>query len=1235
VTIAAPPVQRASPFKGLNPFTEQDADYFFGREGETRVIADNLLATRLTLLYGASGVGKSSLLAAGVMQRLAELPEAVVVAFPGTQSEDERRRKSWRDEPLEAVLGAIHEAIADRGFEVEPAPQHDLVAVLQHYTSALDVEILLILDQFEEYFLYHKEPFSPGTFAHGLVGVLTNPTLAVNVLIAIREDAYASLDHFKGRIPLLYDNYLRVAQLSLEHARDAIEKPVEQYNELVAEEGAETLVEPALIDAVLTQFLSVDVALGLTGKGAIGQGNQPSRQGVEPPYLQLVMQRLWDEERSRDSRWLRLSTLDELGGAEQIVRTHLDEALSELDDKEAAAKVFGRLVTPSGTKIAQLARDLAESENLPLDRVTAVLEPLAAERIVRPVAPAPGKTEVRWEIFHDVLAPAILDWRARRVLMDSLAEQERKRAEAEDEASRRRRMSRALAAVAILAIVAAVAAAFVAKIAIDNEHKAEEAQRRTETSNLVRDAAVALRSDPARALTGAARAVSQERERGEVSDAAVAALRQAVRVSALSTILDPRSDGPVQKAIVTPDGIVTVAGRRIDLWQPGDGAHVDGTSLDGRVVEIAGAPGVVVAGTSRGEVLEWRPGAGVRSLGPVDGAVERIVIGPRGAVVVAGSKLFVQAGDGRMRQVADDVVAVDARGQRFATTIPTGLEVAEIASPDRRTVLTWPRAQRLPDSLAAFSGDGRVIVAASRISDVSGPSVFGGGPAPAAVPVETGNRRQATRSHVRAWDVRSGEPIAGITRRKDPTAVAVDKRGRTLAVAATDGSGYVWRPSANRDASLDSYHTLDGHTNLISSIAFTPDGRWVVTGSGDGTARVWSVTTGDPAATLLGHDDWVSAAAIDPDGRRIVTASDDGTARVWRFPVALPDATADGVGVFGGGSLSADGREIVVLNGRRDAGELVDIASGETVRRFDRGQALAAQFGPDRTVLTASPNHVAAWDPGSGAPVGRRISGAIQAPPIVSADRETAVVATRKGLRHWRVSEGALGPALPKSAELFDFVLSPNGRYVAAHVGPHKVRVWDLSSGELIREFKRNRTDWGAGLAISPDGRRVVIAEGARAAALPLASGVAPYVAPGHADVTTIRFSNDGKLLLTAGLENTARVWDANTGAKLAALRGHAGSISAAAFSPDNRLVITGSQDGTARIWDARSGELLEEVGQDAEDPVNSVAFAADSRRFLSGSFDGAAAYSCVACGSTTDLLRLAHERAMSETSRP
>lgn len=196
-------------------------------------------------------------------------------------------------------------------------------------------------------------------------------------------------------------------------------------------------IEPALVNAVLSQVQVGRVVLGEAGRGTVLQAN-PDAQ-IETPYLQLVLTRLWERERMAGSNALHLATLEQLGGAEEIVRAHLQHAIDDLSlpEQAIAASVFDRLVTPSGTKIAQTARDLARYARVSEQELDLVLERLAGgqNRILRPVAPAPDRPDApRYEIFHDVLSSAILEWRAKyekgQEQHKLQAELERKRAEA-------------------------------------------------------------------------------------------------------------------------------------------------------------------------------------------------------------------------------------------------------------------------------------------------------------------------------------------------------------------------------------------------------------------------------------------------------------------------------------------------------------------------------------------------------------------------------------------------------------------------------------------------------------------------------------------------------------------------------------------------------------------------------------------------------------------------------------
>jgi hypothetical protein len=392
---ALPAIGRTGcPYKGLDHYAEQDALFFFGREVECDLVAANLLAARLTLLYGESGVGKSSLLDAGVVPRLREEPGLAVVVF-----------RSWGGDPIAGLCAAICEAA---GLE-RPAGGSSLANTIAACTERPGRDLAVILDQFEEYFLYHQREDGDGTFAVEFPRAVNQLELPVSFLVSIREDALARLDRFKGRIPDLFGNYLRVDRLGRNAGRDAIVRPLDEYQRRVPGDQC-VEIEPQLVEAVLDQVQVGNVGLGPTGAGVI-DGVRESQ--IEAPYLQLVLTRLWEEESTAGSRVLRLETLDHLGGAQRIVPAHLDTAMAKLQPRErdVAARVFRFLVTPSGTKIAHCASDLADYAGVPADEVGPLLDTLGGPqaRILRRTG------DGRYEIYHDVLAAAILDyWRARR-----------------------------------------------------------------------------------------------------------------------------------------------------------------------------------------------------------------------------------------------------------------------------------------------------------------------------------------------------------------------------------------------------------------------------------------------------------------------------------------------------------------------------------------------------------------------------------------------------------------------------------------------------------------------------------------------------------------------------------------------------------------------------------------------------------------------------------------------------
>lgn len=426
------------PYKGLQPYTQQDRAFFFGRERDQQIIISNLYASQVTVFYGASGVGKSSVLLAGSVPLLQQEKNLAVVVFRNWQVPT----FLWdlKTKTLEAVNQAAgREIVADLSLPLDE--------FLEKMTRALRGPIFFIFDQFEEYFLYNPGSADSDGFEAEFARAVNRKDVNVNFLLSLREDGLSKLDRFQGRIPTLLSNMLRLEHLDIAAARDAITKPLEVYNRQLPDGQPPMTIEPELVEAVLNDLRGVKVASEQAGRGQVGQPSSDRNDTeIETPFLQVVLMRLWNEERAVGSHVLRLQTFEALGRAENIARTHLDNVMSKLTAAEHndAASILRYLVTPSGTKIAQEAGALASWTELTEQDTQAILTRLSAQdmRILRTIQ-APGQP-THYEIFHDVLAQAILNWRRRFVaqqLEEKIRQEEQERVkEAQSEAERRREL---------------------------------------------------------------------------------------------------------------------------------------------------------------------------------------------------------------------------------------------------------------------------------------------------------------------------------------------------------------------------------------------------------------------------------------------------------------------------------------------------------------------------------------------------------------------------------------------------------------------------------------------------------------------------------------------------------------------------------------------------------------------------------------------------------------------------
>jgi WD40 repeat protein/tRNA A-37 threonylcarbamoyl transferase component Bud32 len=480
----------------------------------------------------------------------------------------------------------------------------------------------------------------------------------------------------------------------------------------------------------------------------------------------------------------------------------------------------------------------------------------------------------------------------------------------------------------------------------------------------------------------------------------------------------------------------------------------------------------------------------------------------------------------------------------------------------------------------------------------------------------------------RVWDVATGREVAAI-RWPEGTTVTVrmarfspdGKRIVTAGVRMGSGSPDFQLPTlwdAATGKKLIAYRGHDANWISVSSAAFSPDGTRVVTTANDRTARIYDAATGNELAVLRGHDDTVLHARFSPDGRQVLTISDDQTARIWdaSFDDDGPPRRGPWVGVQRA-AFSPDGRRIAVTCYQRPCA-VWELATGKrlAVLQSQGNMTLYGfHFSPDgQRVLGAVEGERGCplWDAATGKVVATLIGARVAR---FSPDGSRIVTADRTG----RIWDAATGKELlvlggKPSPPIFDAVFSPDGKQVLTRASgpglsqtdPDNVTafLWDAVTGAQLLALKDSDINMSGNctaIVFRPDGRRLLTASANRTARIwDAENGKELRVLRGHTGcVNSAAYSPDGKLVVTVSSDRTARLWDADSGKERFVLRGHQADVSEAAFSADGKLVATTSFDRTARLWDALTGKQVATLKKAHTHIVNEALFSPDGKWLL------------------------------------
>ena len=455
----------------------------------------------------------------------------------------------------------------------------------------------------------------------------------------------------------------------------------------------------------------------------------------------------------------------------------------------------------------------------------------------------------------------------------------------------------------------------------------------------------------------------------------------------------------------------------------------------------------------------------------------------------------------------------------------------------------------------------------------------------------------------------SPEPSAEVS------SIAYSPDGKMLASGSRDNTVKLW--DARSGALL---RTLEGHTKGIASVAFAPDGKTLASSSSDNTVKLWDARSGDLLRTLAGHKWIVHSVAFAPDGNTLASSSSDNTVKLWDARSGdLLRTLAGHKWIVHSVAFAPDGKTLA--SGSWDNTiKLWDAHSGELLRTLEGHTewVWSVAFAPDGNTLASSSsyNAIKLWDAHSGELL-RTLEGHTSSVYSVAYSSDGNMLAsgsTDNTIKLWDARSGETLRTLEGHTEdVTSVAFAPDGNTLTSGSDDKTIKTWDAHSGELQLsidargpgyERKGHASDVDS-VAFAPDVKTLASGSGDDTIKLwDTRSGETLRTLEGHTnEVRSVAFAPDGNTLVSGSHDKTIKLWDARSGELLRTLEGHTNWVSSVAFAPDGKTLASGSWDKTIKLWDTRSGALLRTLEGHTED-VTSVAFAPDGKALASGSWD-------------------------------
>jgi len=420
--------------------------------------------------------------------------------------------------------------------------------------------------------------------------------------------------------------------------------------------------------------------------------------------------------------------------------------------------------------------------------------------------------------------------------------------------------------------------------------------------------------------------------------------------------------------------------------------------------------------------------------------------------------------------------------------------------------------------------------------------------------------------------------------------------GKYMLTGSRDKTAKLW--DLNNGRELKTYF---GHESTINGIALSPDGKYFATSSADKTARLWEVATGQLIQTFQGHKDYLTAIKYLPDGKQIITAGYDNEALLWdiesgeivkKFKVNPEKGLGYGINM----AVSPDGKTVVFGNDNRTA-TFYNIKTGALIHELKPtsgwcgGCATFVDFSDDgQSLLKASKGtKLELLDVKTGENKRTYIEEIQDEITAVDLSALGEVLITGEDSLKVFNSKGKLQYAriTPHTLPITDAQFSPSGKTFLTTSDDHTVKIWDTQTGLVIKTVQGylNLSDRG-GLDYDPNSRW-------------------DYYIKKYTDLKNdVEVSPDGQYLVKGKIGTIARLWEIKTGVIKQEFRGHSKAVLCMDFSNDGKRLLTGSADNTIKLWNTQTGEELATFTGHSE-LVFSVRFSNDQKKIISGSWDG------------------------------